>query len=160
MSAAQNMNVYLNNHYEGMTPEKLIHMLYQGALKHLGFARQGLIEKDPKKRGEHLGKVISIISELNTSINPEVNDESTQFLRGLYASMLAELPKVSITNDVKTIDITCSYLKKLNEIWENEVLNNKGKKAGVKANNSGASQPTYGNRYSSGNVIDPKSIFA
>ena len=160
MSAAQNMNVYLNNHYEGMTPEKLIHMLYQGALKHLGFARQGLIEKNPKKRGEHLSKVISIISELNTSINPDIDDESTQFLRGLYASMLAELPKVSITNDVKTLDLTCSYLEKLNEIWETEVLNNRGEKADAKKNHSKASQPAYGVGYNSGNVINPKSIFA
>ena len=160
MSAAKNMNAYLNNHYEGMTPEKLIHMLYQGALKHLGLARQGLIEKNPKKRGEHLSKVISIISELNTSINPDIDDESTQFLRGLYTSMLAELPKVSITNDVKTIDLTFSYLKKLNEIWENEVLNNKGEKTEGKANNSRENKAVYSNGYSSGNVINPKSIFA
>ena len=123
MSAAKGMNVYLSNHYEGMSPEKLIHMLYQGALKHLESARKGVKEKDPKKRGEHLGKVISIISELNASIDPEINDDSTQFLRGLYTSMLTELPKVSITNDIKTLDLAASYIEKLNQIWETQVLN-------------------------------------
>jgi flagellar protein FliS len=155
MSAAKNMNVYLNNHYEGMTPEKLIHMLYKGALEHLGHARQGVVEKDPKKRGEHLSRVISIVSELNTSLNPDVDDESTRFLRGLYTSMLAELPKVSITNDVKTIDTACSYLEKLNEIWETQVLKAPQKNAAPPKSN----QPGYGG-YSSGGVINPKSIFA
>ncbi len=154
MSAAKSMNVYLNNHYEGMPPEKLIHMLYKGALQHLSYAREGVIEKNPKKRGEHLSKVISIISELNTSLDPEMNDESTQFLRGLYASILAELPKVSISNEIKTIDIAYSYVEKLNEIWETRVLNNSENKSGVSKTNLSA----HGG-YNSGNVSKPKSFF-
>ncbi len=157
MSAAKSMNTYLNNHYEGMTPEKLIHMLYKGALDHLACAREGVVEKDPKKRGEHLSKVISIISELNTSIDPKADDESTQFLRGLYASMLAELPKVSITNDLKTIDLTRSYLEKLNEIWETQVL----KKTNQTPKNRVKKRPvSYGRGYESGSAGGPKSIFA
>jgi flagellar secretion chaperone FliS len=155
MSAAKNMNTYLNNHYEGMTPEKLIHMLYKGALKHIDLARQGIVENNPKKRGEHLGKVISIISELNTSINSEIKDESTRFLRGLYTSMLTELPKVSITNDPKTLDLTKSYLEKLNEIWETQVLSNPVKKQSVLK-----TKPAAHNRYNTENNIQAKSIFA
>ena len=154
MSAAQNINIYLNNHYEGMTPEKLIHLLYKAALEHLDFARVGVVEKNPKKRGEHLSKVIAIVSELNISIDPKINDESTQFLRGLYTSMLAELSKVSITNDVKTIDLTIGYLKKLNEIWETQVLKTPQKEAApLKI------KPVSQGRYNSGNVVQPKSIF-
>ncbi len=157
MSAAKNINVYLNNHYEGMTPEKLIHMLYEGALKHLRFAREGIVENNIKKRGENLSKVIAIISELNTSIDPKADDESIQFLRGLYASMLSELPKVSITNDVKPIDLAYSYLEKLNEIWETQVLNNPGKK--LSTTNTNRTNPLPGG-YASGNAAKSNSIFA
>ncbi len=122
MSSATNMNIYLNNHYEGMTPEKLIQMLYRGAIKNLALAREGINENNPKKRGEHLSKTIAIISELNSSLNTEIQDESTQFLRGLYSSILAELPKISITNDIKALDLAYSYIEKLDEIWEHEVM--------------------------------------
>ncbi|MCG8638542.1 MAG: flagellar export chaperone FliS [Desulfobacterales bacterium] len=158
MSAAKSMNAYLNNHYEGMTPEKLIHMLYTGALEHLAYAREGVIKKDPKQRGEHLSKVISIISELNTSISPEADDESTRVLRGLYASMLAELPKVSISNDLKTLDVTRSYLEKLNEIWETQVLNRTNQTKKPVAEKKAVS--SYGGGYESGSTDGPKSIFA
>jgi len=154
MSVAKNLNTYLNNHYEGMTPEKLIHLLYKGALQNLTSVREGIVEKNPKKRGEHLSKVIAIVSELNASIDPTMNDESTRFLRGLYTSILTELPKVSLTNEVKTIDLAYSYLEKLNEIWENQVLNNTAKKT-VAPTTAPAS---YGG-YNAGNTMESRSIF-
>ncbi len=154
MSVAKNLNTYVNNHYEGMTPEKLIHLLYKGALQHLTFAREGIIEKSPKKRGEHLSKVIAIVSELNASIDPKMNDDSTRFLRGLYTSILMELPKISLTNDVKTIDLAYTYIEKLNEIWETQVLNNPGGKPAAPTRTPVA----YGG-YNSGNTMKPKSFF-
>ncbi len=122
MPSAANMNIYLNNHYEGMTPEKLIQMLYKGALRNLSLAKEGINENNPRKRGEHLSKTIAIVSELYSSLNPEMTDESTQFLRGLYSNMLVELPKISINNDIKTLDLAYSYLERLNEIWEHAVM--------------------------------------
>lgn len=125
MSAATNMNTYLNNHYQGMTPEQLIQMLYKGALRNLTLAKEGVNENNPKKRGEHLGKTIAIITELYSSLDTKIKDESIQYLGQLYSKMLTELPKVSITNDVKALDLTYSYIKQLSHIWETEVLNKK-----------------------------------
>lgn len=159
MSVAKNLNAYLNNHYEGMTPEKLIHLLYKGALRHLTYAREGILEKNPKKRGEHLSKVIAIVSELNASIDPEMNDESTRFLRGLYTSILMELPKVSLTNDIKAVDLTYSYIEKLNEIWETQVLNNAGERPTAPATATATARPSYGG-YNSGNTMKSQSFFA
>ena len=154
MSAAKSMNAYLNTHYDGMTPEKLIHMLYKGALEHIRLAKEGVVENNPKKRGEHLSKVISIISELNTSINSDIKDESTQFLRGLYTSMLTELPKVSISNDPKILDLTQSYIEKLNEIWETQILPNP-----IKQQAAAKPRAAVPNGYNTGNTLT-KSIFA
>lgn len=83
-----------------------------------------------------------------------MNDESTRFLRGLYTSTLTELPKVSLTNEVKTIDLTYSYIEKLNEIWETQVLNNPGKKPAAPT----TAPASYGG-YNFGNTMEPKSIF-
>jgi flagellar protein FliS len=122
MAAYQQVNQYLNHHYEGMDPKQLILMLYNGALSRLKRTREGIEENDIKKRGENLSKVIAIISELNASIDSTINDESTQFLRGLYTAILTELPKIAINNDLKTLALAETYISKLKEIWETQVM--------------------------------------
>ena len=159
MSAATNMNTYLNNHYQGKTPEQLIQMLYKGALRNITLAKQGIDENNPRKRGEHLGKTIAIITELYSSLDTEIKDESTQFLRELYSNMLAELPKVSLSNDPKALDLTYSYIKQLNHIWETEVLNNSHKQK-TPANKEQSSGVYKDNFSKSDNLLPPKSLFA
>jgi flagellar protein FliS len=51
MAAYQQVNNYLTNHYEGMDPEQLILLLFNGALSRLKLAREGIMEKDVKKKG-------------------------------------------------------------------------------------------------------------
>lgn len=117
-----------------MSPEQLILALYQAALNRIQLAKEGVEEKNIRKRGENLSKAIAIISELNASIDSSMNDEHTQFLRGLYSAILAELPKVSITNDIQILDRTHGYISKLKEIWENNVMGKNGQSAPRKSN--------------------------
>ncbi|NWH04947.1 flagellar export chaperone FliS [Desulfobacter latus] len=116
------VNTYMTNYYDGMTPEQLILLLFKGALDRIELARQGIKENNPRKRGENLGKVIAIVSELNTSVNTEMQDEGTRFLRGLYGAILVELPKVSISNDISILDRTEKYITRLKDIWESDVM--------------------------------------
>ncbi len=125
MAAYQQVHNYLSNHYEGLDPEQLILLLFKGALSRLKSTREGIIEKDVKKRGENLSKTIAIISELNASVDPEMNDESTVFLRGLYAAILTELPKISLNNDIKILNRTEAYIEELKKIWEKDVIGKK-----------------------------------
>ncbi len=122
MAGYQQVNNYLSNHYEGMEPEQLILLLFNGAINRLKLAREGIIEKDVKKRGESLSKAIAIISELNASVDSKMEDESTVFLRGLYTAILTELPKVSLNNDIKILDRTENYIQELKKIWEKDVM--------------------------------------
>ena len=122
MAAYQQVNQYLNHHYEGMDPEQLILLLYNGALSRLKLTREGIHESDVKKKGENLSKAIAIISELNASVDSKMDDESTQFLRGLYTAILTELPKIALNNDLKTLKQAETYIAKLKEIWEKDVM--------------------------------------
>ena len=159
MPPPNNMDAYLNNHYQGKTPEQLIQMLYKGALRNITLAKEGVKENNPKKRGEHIGKTIAIITELYTCLDSEIKDESIQFLSALYSNMLTELPKVSITNDVKALELTYSYIKQLNHIWETEVLKLNDQQE------SESNQATSGSKYKDSvikqsNYHPPKSLFA
>lgn len=122
MAAYQQVNSYLNNHYEGMDPEQLILLLFNGALTRLGLAREAIKKKEIQKKGENLSKAIAIISELNASVDLTMTDESTQFLRGIYTAILTELPKVTLNNDLKTLNRAEAYISRLKEIWETDVM--------------------------------------
>jgi len=119
------LNSYQNQQaqaYEEMTQEQLIHMLYEGAIKRVQLARQGLEKNDPKLRGENLGKAIAIISELNASLDQNIQTEEINFLRSLYGTMLVELPKVAVTGDIKTLERAEGYLNELKTIWEQTAM--------------------------------------
>ena len=122
MAVSTGYDTYLSSHYDGMDPKQLILMLYKGALKHIRLAKQGILEKNTQKRGENLSKTIAIVSELNASLDPSYKDDAIEFLRGLYAAILSELPKVSINNDIGILDRSASYISELKEIWETSVM--------------------------------------
>lgn len=124
-----------------MTPEQLILMLYKGALDRLELARQGIKENNIAKRGENIGRVIAIVSELNSSLDPLMEDEGTEFLRGLYTAILSELPKVALTNSLEILDRTERYITQLKKIWETDVM---GKKHPKRAENT-RKNPAPGN---------------
>ena len=122
MAAYQQINTYLNNHYDGMDPEQLILMLYKGALSRLKLTREGIEEKNVQKKGENLSKTIAIISELNASVDSKMEDDSTRFLKGLYTAILSELPKVTLNNDLSILSRTERYMSELKNIWEKDVM--------------------------------------
>ena len=144
MVASNAYNSYRNSQvYDGMDPKELILLLYKEALKRIRLAREGIIENSPRKRGEHLGRAIAIVAELNSSLAGSVDTEEINFLRGLYRSILIELPKVSLSNDVKILDMAYDYISKLKEIWEKDVM---GKEASGKQ-----TQGTFGMPSAKGN---------
>ena len=107
-------------------PVKLIHLMYERVLAHLDIIIEAIDEKNVLKRGEHLGKVIAIITELNASIKKEDDSEAAGFLRGLYTAILVELPKVSIDNNRETAIKTRTYMLRLMEIWEQTAMREHG----------------------------------
>ena len=124
MIPAQVREAYRRSETQGrnMAPEKLIHLLYEHALKHLYCAKEGIDEQNPQKRGENLGKAIAFISELNASLDLAKGGEVAVFLRGLYEAILVELSKVSVTNDVEIIKQTYRYLTTLKDSWEQTAM--------------------------------------
>lgn len=103
-------------------PHKLILMLYDAAIKNLYKARDGIRTKDLVMRSEGLSKTIAIVSELLSAVQGE--NEAAGFLRGLYSAILAELPKINLTNDEKTLNTAIKYLTQLRHIWQTEVMPN------------------------------------
>ena len=115
-------------------PVKLIAMMYERVLVHLQMAEEGVMEKKPQKRGEHLGKAIAIITELYASVKEGDESDGAVFLRGLYSAILVELPKVSISGDVEILRQTRRYIERLKEIWEQTALKEMQEELGARKN--------------------------
>ena len=103
-------------------PVKLVHLMYSRVLTHLELAEEAILNDEPRKRGENLGKAIAIVAELQASVTPEDTSEAAEFLRGLYGTILLELPKAASTKDVTILRRASTYLAKLKEIWEQEAM--------------------------------------
>lgn len=103
-------------------PVKLIHMLFERVLVHLDLAEEGIRGKNPRKRGENLGRAIAIITELQASIKSDDHSEAATFLRGLYGAILVELPKVACSDDLSVLRRTKVYLARLKQIWEETAM--------------------------------------
>ncbi|GIX47097.1 MAG: hypothetical protein KatS3mg131_1308 [Candidatus Tectimicrobiota bacterium] len=103
-------------------PKKLILMLYEGALKHVRLAKEGILAKNARQRGENLSRAIAIISALHAALDEKVRDEPIEFLRGLYVSMMLALSRVAVTHDVETLERAARYLERLRDIWQHEVM--------------------------------------
>ena len=121
--------------YDEINPNKLILMLYEGAIKRVNLAREGIKKDNPQQRGENIGKAIAIISELNACLDAEVKTEEVNFLRDLYMAMLVELPKVSLNKDISILDRTEKYLLELKRIWETSVMGGRQQSGRPKSQN-------------------------
>jgi len=132
MAVPTGYEMYRDSHFKGMDSKKLILMLYDGAIKHLRLAKDGIKENNIPKRGENLGRAISIISELNASLDPGIRDDAIDFLRGLYAAILTELPKVSLSNDIDILRRTETYIEQLRRVWKDSVMAKPEKKTADK----------------------------
>jgi len=138
-------------------PAKLIHMLYERVLVHLELAEEGIWEKAPKKRGENLGKAIAIITELQASIKSEDHSDAAQFLRGLYGAILIELPRVSVSQDVKILRRARTYLERLKQIWEETAMRESGTELNsVKAAGAGSDDEAATAAQAVNQVIAPR----
>lgn len=106
-----------------VNPVKLIHMAYEGILTSLAKTEEGIDEGDVRKRGENLSRAIGLITELNVAVGKgDPEDETIAFLRGLYESILLELPQVAVNEDKEILQRTSRYITRLKEIWENSAM--------------------------------------
>ena len=79
-------------------------MMYDGALKFLGHAKDGLEAKDLQKFARFLSKSQAIIAELMNTLDFEKGGDIARDLDRLYDFMLFYLTEANIQKDVKKIE--------------------------------------------------------
>ena len=102
---------------------KLVVMLYEGAVSHIEKAI-ALISEDGKIKansiesfGNHLQKVMDIITELQVSLDMEKGGEIAKNLMSLYIYFNKELLDASISHDKKKLESIKNMLSELHSSW-------------------------------------------
>ena len=116
-ASARGANQYLQTQVQSRTPLELIVMLYDGAIRFIGEAREGIVQRDIARRGRAISRAMAIISELQSSLDMEKGGDIAVSLDSLYVYVRDRLVDASIKQDVKPLDDATRVLKNLREGW-------------------------------------------
>lgn len=111
------INQYLKTEVQTASPEKLLLMLYDGAIRFCNMAAEAHKNDDLNKRRELVSRVLAIASELSNNVDLENGGEVASELDALYAFIIQDLPKINFDNDGRHIDSTLKIFKDLREAY-------------------------------------------
>lgn len=117
------LNVYSALEVEtGVTsasPQRLVIMLYDGAIKSVFAAKAAILRGDTAGKGEALSKAIAIIDEgLRASLDQEAGGDIAANLASLYDYMASRLLYANLKNDQGSLDECARLLSELRGAWE------------------------------------------
>src|SRR5579884_3708680 len=95
------------------TPEELLILLYEGAIRFLNLARKAIENKEIEKSHNNLIKAQKIIVELMTSLDFEIGGEVAHNLYRLYEYYHYRLVQANIKKDVTMVDEVLTHLRNL-----------------------------------------------
>ena len=108
---------YRHNEIYTSSQGKLIVMMYEGAVKFVNLAIEGLDSKDLSKKGLYINKAHDIINELSLALDLKKGGEVAQKLESLYQFILHQLTVANIKSDRKALETILNVLTPLLEAW-------------------------------------------
>lgn len=108
---------YKQTSVQSASKEKILLMLYEGAIR---FVKQALIaieKKDIAGRGMNIGRAYDVVMELNNTLNHEVGGEIAKNLEQLYMFITEQLTKSNATGQVKPLEDALRVLETLYSGW-------------------------------------------
>jgi len=98
--------------------ERLIILLYEGAIKFMKLAVKELEARNYEAKGQYLNKAQNIINELNAVLDMENGGEIATNLRKLYLFMNNRLAQANIERSPEMIREVITLAEELNEGWK------------------------------------------
>ncbi|MBO5737879.1 flagellar export chaperone FliS [bacterium] len=95
---------YQTNNITTATPEKLMIMLFDGAVQFLQKAKVAIEEKNLQERANNIEATRKILRELMRTIDLENGNDVSKSLFRLYNRMVMKLIKANVSRDINLID--------------------------------------------------------
>ena len=126
------MNPYLKQYQQSQiqtaSPEKIIIMLYDGAIQFLNKALKAIENNDIQESHNNIIGAQRIISEFMNTLDVEAGGDVCRNLYSLYEYMHYRLVQANIQKNKNMIEEVLHHLKELKETWEQAIkIAGKGK---------------------------------
>ena len=121
MTYAHAAATYQRNAVLTASPEKLVKMLYDGAIKNLEKARVGLENATTARSpevGQSLSKAMGIIGELRASLDHAAGGDIARDLDRLYEYGLDQLSQANLSRTPAGVHNAVQVLRTLKEGWD------------------------------------------
>ena len=103
--------------------EKILLMLYEGAIRFVKQAKAAMIAKKTAEKGTYISKATAILSELMATLDFKVGGQLATDLENLYVFMIDKLIEGNIQNDTECLDHVENLLMTLYQAWKDVVEN-------------------------------------
>jgi flagellar protein FliS len=111
------VSVYRETSITTQNREKIIVLLYEGAMKFLRQANAAMANNDYRVKGNCIVKAQNIIFELNMCLDMEVGGQISDNLRSLYNFMYKRLNVANRKCDSQMVDEVIGLLENLYKGW-------------------------------------------
>lgn len=103
--------------------EKILLMLYEGAIRFTKQARVAMTEKKIAEKGKSISKATAILSELMATLDFKIGGQLAQDLENLYIFMIDKLIEANVHNKVECLDDVERLLNTLYTAWKDVIEN-------------------------------------
>lgn len=135
-------NQYLVNTVNSASPEQLMLMLYDGAIRFLGMGIQAIDNKMIDKRAYYINKASAIISEFAATLDHTQDANLAENLDALYNYMLGRLQDANLKNDTEPLEEVKTMLSDLRATWGQAIDLNKQENKAIKNGYAAADSDT------------------
>ncbi len=123
-------NQYLANTVNAASPEQLMLMLYDGAVRFVSLAIQAIDNGQIDKRSFYINKTSAIVSEFAATLDHNQDAKLAEDLDALYSYMLGRLMDANLKNDPEPLREVKTMLSDLRATWAQAIEINKEDKRG------------------------------
>lgn len=99
------------------SPERLLLMLYEGAIRFLNAGRKGIVERKFDVAHQNIVRAQDIIVEFMATLNMKDGGEIAQNLFDLYDYMNRRLSQANTEKNVQILDEVLGFVRELHEAW-------------------------------------------
>jgi flagellar protein FliS len=115
--AGQAASAYRQTEVQSRTPLELVVMMYDGALRFMAQARDAIERKDIHARQKAVSRALTIISELQSTLDMEKGGIISEKLDSLYVYINGRLIDASSKQDARPIEEATRLLTTLRDSW-------------------------------------------
>ena len=136
-------NNYLANQVNTASPEQLMLMLYDGAVRFASMAIKAIEENTPDKRSYYINKTYAILAEFAATLDRSQDAELAENLDALYHYMQQRLMDANLHNDPAPIAEVREMLTDLRQTWARAIEIDRHEKVAALAGGAPLGKPEY-----------------